>query len=89
LQGILLRIAADRNRATNGGRHGAGDERRATWGGRRTAGDVGRATNGGEGGGGYRRVSSEWMRAGSIVETMLADLRDERDHIGGLATIDV
>jgi hypothetical protein len=38
---------------------------------------MGRATNGGEGGGGFRRVSSEWMRAVSIAEIMLADLHDD------------
>jgi hypothetical protein len=38
---------------------------------------MGRATWGGKGGGGYRRVSREWMRAVSIAEIMLADLRDD------------
>jgi hypothetical protein len=46
-------------------------------GGRQTAGDKRRATNGGKGGGGYRRVSSEGMRAVSIAASMLADLRDD------------
>ena len=50
-------------RATKGGRHEAGDMRRATW--------------GGKGGGGYRRVSCEWVRAVSMAEIMLADLRDD------------
>jgi hypothetical protein len=49
--------------------------RRATNGGRQTAGKAGV---------GYRRVSREWMRAASIVETMFADLPDDAITLEGL-----